>query len=547
MTSEYILSYTGKEIEEKLGRIDNIVLYTEQTLTEEQKAQARENIGITGTGNDYVLYETSENILRNDTMESGKFLQTDGIISSNISIAASMALSDYIPVKKGWTIYGYIAQNTISGLGSWYDENKVRGGLIEELSGYELTNQSKRYFTLKVDFDGYIRINVYLNAPYQEAMVKLNTTIDTSLSEPLRQNHVEYEAPHWVIGDVKTSWIPVVVNNNLFNTSKSVSGYLASDGSQVWSNANYKTSDYIPLEAFKNYIIQGITTRFCLYDSSKTNVASTFASDEVANREFNSENFAYVRFTYFLSEEERMYIREANGDFFDTFMKSSYINSDSPLLGKKLATLGDSIMEGNGNSNFGVGDIIASRNSMYLYDVSKGGATVGYMASRDGAQTLIQHQKDMLIASDFEPDYILVEGQTNDIDKASSTAQTDKITLGEVTESYDSDFVNTSFAGGLEIIFRDLKAKYPTAKIVYVRVHHMGSRGLSSQNTYGNVAKSVCEKWGIPIADIYNNGTMNTFLDEYVQYTANGDKTHPNRDGYDKFYVNIIEKTMMDN
>ena len=489
------------------------------------------------------FYQTSENILDNSTIENGKFIQSDGSIVNN----STYALTDYISVKNGWTIYGYIAPNTITALGSWFDSNKVRGGQIESLDGYELTNSSKRYFTLKVNFDGYIRMNIYANAPYQNVMVKLNTTIDTSLSEPLCKNHVPYEEPYWKIGIIRATskWdASFIERNNIFIPTKSVSGYLNPDGTGVWSNTNYKTSEYIPIEASTKYVIQGITTRFCLYDANKTPIASTYNNEDVANREFTNDTYSFVRFTYFATEEERMYVRKESEGFFDTFMKHSYINRENPLLGKKLLALGDSIMEGNGNENFGLGDIIASRNSMYLKDVSKGGATIGYMASRDGLQTLIQHQKDMAIASDFEPDYIIIDGQTNDIDKASSTPQTDKITLGEVTDAYDSEFVNTSFAGGLEIIFRDLKAKYPTAKMVYVRVHHMGSRSLASQNTYGNIAKTVCEKWSVPIADIYNNGTMNTFLDEYVQYTGNEDKTHPNRRGYDNFYIPIIESTL---
>lgn len=41
---EYQLSYTASEIDTKLGEIDNAVKYTEQTLTNEQKLQVRENI-----------------------------------------------------------------------------------------------------------------------------------------------------------------------------------------------------------------------------------------------------------------------------------------------------------------------------------------------------------------------------------------------------------------------------------------------------------------------------------------------------------------------
>jgi exopolysaccharide biosynthesis protein len=43
--AEYKLSYTASAIDTKLGKIDNAVFFSEQTLTEEQQAQARANIG----------------------------------------------------------------------------------------------------------------------------------------------------------------------------------------------------------------------------------------------------------------------------------------------------------------------------------------------------------------------------------------------------------------------------------------------------------------------------------------------------------------------
>ena len=50
----------------------------------------------------------------------------------------------------------------------------------------------------------------------------------------------------------------------------------------------------------------------------------------------------------------------------------------------------------------------------------------------------------------------------------------------------------------------------------------------------------------VNIADIGNNGNLNTFLDSMHKYTngttaqPNGDKTHPNQLGYEKFYLPII-------
>lgn len=45
MATEFKLPYTGQEISNKLGKVDEAVRYTSQTLTDAQKSQARANIG----------------------------------------------------------------------------------------------------------------------------------------------------------------------------------------------------------------------------------------------------------------------------------------------------------------------------------------------------------------------------------------------------------------------------------------------------------------------------------------------------------------------
>lgn len=50
MAEEFRLSHTANEIDRRLNMMDNAILFTEQSLTEEQKAQARINIGIMPKG-----------------------------------------------------------------------------------------------------------------------------------------------------------------------------------------------------------------------------------------------------------------------------------------------------------------------------------------------------------------------------------------------------------------------------------------------------------------------------------------------------------------
>lgn len=60
MANEYQLSYTANDIDNRLGMAGNAILYTEQNLTEEQKAQARANIGAISKDEENIVTEEVE-------------------------------------------------------------------------------------------------------------------------------------------------------------------------------------------------------------------------------------------------------------------------------------------------------------------------------------------------------------------------------------------------------------------------------------------------------------------------------------------------------
>ena len=76
--ADYKLSYTGSEINDRLGKVENAILYTEQTLTEEQKAQARANIG--ATAGEEVEFADSIEWLDENGDTSKKYVLPDGYI-----------------------------------------------------------------------------------------------------------------------------------------------------------------------------------------------------------------------------------------------------------------------------------------------------------------------------------------------------------------------------------------------------------------------------------------------------------------------------------
>lgn len=57
-----------------------------------------------------------------------------------------------------------------------------------------------------------------------------------------------------------------------------------------------------------------------------------------------------------------------------------------------------------------------------------------------------------------------------------------------------------------------------------------------------SVIDDVCQKWSVPIVDMFNEGNLNTKLDSHrLKYSNNGDATHPNQLGYEIFYLPMIE------
>ena len=176
---------------------------------------------------------------------------------------------------------------------------------------------------------------------------------------------------------------------------------------------------------------------------------------------------------------------------------------------------------------------------MICYDFAVGGATLGETSSNN-----ITTQVATAISRGITPDYILIEGGTNDIASYN-------VPIGSLTDNYNiRNFDKTTTVGGLEWIISTLKSNFPSAKMAFVSVHKMASRGYSSQIERQGICVDVCKKWSIPVIDIFNRGNLNTFLGEYHKFTnptesqPNGDRTHPNELGYTTFYLPLIYKTL---
>jgi hypothetical protein len=341
---------------------------------------------------------------------------------------------------------------------------------------------------------------------------------------------------------------------NLFDKNKSVAGYIGDNTGAIYSNNRYKTSDYIQIYSGAAYIISTSIFEILFYDASKKPIASTYAKMDICGYGFNApQNASYVRFSYLNVFEN--YVQLIKNDNKKLFPYQNYggfgnLNSvyknENKLSGKTLLTVGDSIMEGNGNSNVGIGEIICSMNQMQQVELSKGGATIGFRNDYTGddkthlqKQQNIQYQVDYAMINYTDIDCILIDGSTNDIDKHKILG------LGDILDGYDTtNAVLTTFSGGLESIFHKLKTTYPKAKIIYIRPHIIGSRTYQSQVDYGERAKNICKKWSVYCVDLFENSGLNTNLEQMIPFTNNNDQCHPNHEGYINYYIPLIENAL---
>ena len=208
------------------------------------------------------------------------------------------------------------------------------------------------------------------------------------------------------------------------------------------------------------------------------------------------------------------------------------------IKGKTVVFFGDSICEGAGDTG-GYAKPIMEITGCISNNQGKSGATI----SNAGNSTY----KIVNMVKEFSgtADMIVVEGGTNDCNQG--------VVLGEITEGYIAELDETTFCGALESTIQTLLTNYPQAQIFGVFTHRDVTDAYTNANgvtkkAFRDKAVAIYEKYAIPYYDAFGNsglitayttatGTPAFFKVRADMYTYNGDKCHPNEDGYAKFYV----------
>lgn len=208
-----------------------------------------------------------------------------------------------------------------------------------------------------------------------------------------------------------------------------------------------------------------------------------------------------------------------------------------PLYGKKITCTGNSITAATHSvPGHGYVEQIADAHGMTVDNHAIWGAIIPQGHPRaSGDVTDIGCIHDTLDDMDIDADIVIMSGSINDCEYYSDTNF-----LGEITGDFSTELDLTTFYGALEDMCKKALQRWAGKPIIYVIEHRM----TLDNTTYGQyylklheAIVKVMNKWGISIVDLFNDCPSLNYNEGYKTKYTTGDGTHPNYEGYERFYV----------
>lgn len=468
------------------------------------------------------LYNLVDKVSNGYSTIFGKY--TLGAISSDgtINDASQVSLySDVINLSQGSVI-----------------DIKIKDGYKVRIAEYDSSNVFK-----KLTSSTYLTSNttVTINNPKirigilrsDSAQIKVEESNNIEL---IVLNNLELKVNQKLIDYLETS-----TGKNKYNHKLAEKGYI-SDTGQITASDLYVTSALIPVFANLPVTISPRFRKFIAFDTSKIPLANTFIDGVVGNYTYAPQQDGYIRVSFYAEDGNCQVEYSSTATSYEPFTnylpenvslskeQLANINNDSVLKDKVFLTFGDSIMHGDGNGGIGIADLLSTSDGIIPIDKSVGGATMTY---KDGASHIIEQIQNAISDTSIKPDCILVDGLSNDVSIGAP--------LGSISNSFD--YVNNGypdFAKALDYAFGLLRTSYPSVPVIYMIPHSTPSRNYDNELMYGDLARKACQKWSVPIADIYHEGNLNARIDAVKQLFA-PDGTHPNKAGYEQCYLPLIK------
>lgn len=202
------------------------------------------------------------------------------------------------------------------------------------------------------------------------------------------------------------------------------------------------------------------------------------------------------------------------------------------LSGKTAVFLGDSIcagtttLESAAEYGYGWGGLIGEANKMRWKNFGRNGGTIAPISSVEEARW-IPTQVDLALAQYPDADYVIFEGGCNDADTLGES------NLGTFSASGYAPTDTSTFTGAFEVLVLKILNSFPNAKIGYIVAQKMGvSDNYGSANNryrkFFDRAVEICQKWGIPVIDLWNETPLNPKLAIHYDSSLTADQANEN-------------------
>lgn len=314
-------------------------------------------------------------------------------------------------------------------------------------------------------------------------------------------------------------------------------GYMKSDGTLVTSENNYCSITVEKGETFKLNSNHGWDLKLYVFINQDEEVVSYYPEQSVAMTESSVEFVAPCNGTLYINSFGSKYMRVAKLDGYKIADTTS-----NKLLNKKAIFFGDSITEGAGSwADF---NTIRLNNDMIGGNYGVGGSTYSVKSNSDNSNCIYNRIKYVNgLGTHNDANYIILEGGVNDAFQS--------LPLGSMLNKTDftTECDTSTFAGAFEMAIRYVLTNWRGAKVGFIANSKIPR--LPSLGTYMDMAKEICNKYSVPVLDLFNESGIcagiqiineSYFGIDGVEVGHGG--THPTKEGYALYINDKVESWM---
>lgn len=577
MATEYKLSYTGSEINQKIGKIDGLV-QAEERLTDEiaversriNQIASLEEGSTTGDaelqdiriGWDGTTYENAGEAVRNqikkliDTISTQKlsFIENRILIQAGKEYDAdSWFLSEPIRLLYGMSVYIKTKIFGSAAIGFFDKDDNVilvidnttaqNNGIINE---YEIEVPEKTAYMKFSCYTGYTDLAMFEIRNITGTFIAMNDKIDSySMSIEANTTNIKTITDLLPIGNLINDAIPLE------------SGYIADETGNKMASTSFWCTDYIKLKPNTTYYIHNMwcNNLYAFYDKENKHIPqgtitiTLFTPTKMTEGYFTTnDDAAYLRMSstkqditgaYIYTEDKYVPYGYDFSDFVpDIDRRLSIVEQKvGALTGKKVLVLGDSITDDTYRTpNTAVWKKWAS----YLAD------TLGFELTNDSIH-----------ATGFIADNTTADKSKNLVNRITKHTDSEEYDLivifmgvnehiqGNLLGDNTSTDKDTYVIPAMKYCLDYLVNTFPTAQICAILPLPYIGQGTTLVN-YINAMQNVYNEYSIPTLDLFNGGGFRpynqTFRNTFTMLASGSDGTmvndglHPNQE-WDNNYL----------